>query len=222
MKDLYRILLADDHRVIRQGIQRVIEEKPGLKVIGGVDDGIELLKAVRDSRPDMVIVDLSMPKIDGIQAIRQIKADYPLVKILVLTMYKEKYYLSEAVSAGADGYLVKEDADIELYDAIETIRQGKPFISPILSKTVTDTFMDMTKGRSSKAGTDEITPRQMEILKLIAEGKSSKEIADRLFISVRTVGNHRANIMKRLGARKNTELVRFAIRKGYIPATDMH
>jgi DNA-binding NarL/FixJ family response regulator len=222
MKENYRILLADDHRVIRQGIQRVIEEKPGLEVIGGVDDGIELLKAVQDLAPDMVIVDLSMPKVDGIQAIRQIKADYPGVKVLVLTMYKEKYYLSEAVSAGADGYLVKEDADIELYEAIETIRKGRHFISPILSGTVTDTFVDAAKGRNRKDGTGDITPRQIEILKLIAEGKSSKEIADRLFISIRTVGNHRANIMKRLGAKKNTELVRFAIQKGYIPATDIY
>jgi DNA-binding NarL/FixJ family response regulator len=220
MKDHYRIVLADDHRVIRQGIQRVIEEKAGLKVVGGVDDGLNLLKAVRDLMPDMVIVDLSMPRGGGIQAIRQIKADYPQVKVLVLTMYKEKGYLSEAVSAGADGYMVKEDADIELYEAIEAIRQGRHFISPILSGTGPGRFGTMTQERNRKAGADAITARQMEILKLIAEGKSSKEIADCLFISVRTVENHRANIMKKVGVRKNIDLVRFAIRNGYIPVID--
>ena len=219
MKRVYRIVLADDHRVIRQGIQRVIEEKAGLEVVGGVDDGFELLKAVRDLSPDMVIVDLSMPKLDGIQAIRQIKANYPGVKVLVLTIYKDKEYLSEAVAAGADGYMVKEDADIELYEAIESIRQGGHFISPTLAGTVTNGFVSMAQGRSEPA-TGEITPRQMQILKLIAEGKSSKEIADHLYISVRTVGNHRANIMKKLGAKKNTELVKLAIRKGYVPVID--
>jgi len=219
MKKVYRIVLADDHRVIRQGIQRVIEEKAGLQVVGGVDDGFELLKAVRDLSPDMVIVDLSMPKLDGIQAIRQIKANYPGVKVLVLTIYKDKEYLSEAVAAGADGYMVKEDADIELYEAIETIRQGGHFISPILAGTVTDRFVSMAQGHG-EAATGEITQRQLQILKLIAEGKSSKEIADQLYISVRTVGNHRANIMKKLGAKKNTELVKLAIRKGYVPVID--
>lgn len=219
MKDEYRIVLADDHRVIRQGIQRIIEEKAGLKVVGGVDDHLELMKILPELRPDMVIMDLYIP-FDGIQAIRRIKTDYPGVKVLVLTMYKEKQYFSDSIGAGADGYLVKEDADTELYAAIEAIRQGRHFTSSVISGTGTDTFVDMDQGTDRPAGADRLTLRQMEILKLIADGRSSKEIADQLFISVRTVENHRANIMKRLGIKKNTELVRFAIRKGYIPASD--
>jgi DNA-binding NarL/FixJ family response regulator len=222
MKAPYRILLADDHPIIRQGIQRIIEEKAGLKVIGGVADGYELLKSVRELTPDMVIVDLSMPRLDGIRAVRQIKSDYPLVKVLILTMYKDENYLAEAVSAGADGYLVKEDADIELCDAIETIRNGRHYITSVLSGAVTDSFVRMSRAENLRASDKDLTQREMEILKLIADGKSGKEIADRLYISARTVGNHRANIMKKLGVKKNTELVRFAIQKGYIPAGDGH
>jgi DNA-binding NarL/FixJ family response regulator len=217
----YRILLADDHRILRQGIRRIIEEKPGLEVVGGVDDGIELLKAVKEMKPDMVIVDISMPRLDGIGATRQIKENDSRIKVLILTMYKDKDFLFQAVSAGADGYLVKEDADIELCNAIDTVRQGGSYISPLLSRTVTESFVEMSQGHNLRSPDQELTARQIEVLKLISRGKSSREIGELLFISVRTVENHRANIMGKLGLRKNIDLVKYAIRHGYLPADEM-
>ena len=210
----YRIVLADDHTIVRQGIKRMIEGVAGLTVIGEASDGIELLHLLKILDADLVILDISMPNLRGIEATRELKRIFPDVKVLVLTMYKDKELLHQAISSGADGYILKEDSDKELYSAIEKIRQGKICISPRLSEGLTDDLAQ-TRHNKFKPPLDPLTKREMEVLKLIAEGKSNKEVSNLLFISLRTAQNHRANIMSKLGIKKTAELVKYAIHHGY-------
>jgi DNA-binding NarL/FixJ family response regulator len=214
---VYSIILADDHVLVRQGLKRIIEEMPGLEVVGEANDGLELLTLLSHKVPDMVILDIFMPNLRGIEAIYEIKKFHHDIKILILTMHTDKEYLYLALSAGAKGYLLKEDADKELFSAIEKVRQGKTYISPHFSEEVIDDLVQIGKGEAKDVFEgDPLTPREREVLKLIAEGKSSKEIAGALFISVFTVNNHRASIMEKLNLNKATDLVKYAIRKGYI------
>jgi DNA-binding NarL/FixJ family response regulator len=212
----YQIVLADDHMMFRQGIKRIIEEIPDLAIVGEVNDGLELLKLLKNTTPDMVIADISMPNLRGIEATHEIKNTHPGVKVLILTMHKDKEHLFHAISAGAEGYLLKEDADTELFSAIKTIRLGGVFISPLLSVQVADVLFDR---KSTNGFVGSLTIRETEVLKLIAEGKSSKEIATLLCISVRTIHHHRANIMKKLKIRKTADLIKYAIRKGLTSTT---
>ena len=211
-----RIVLADDHVMFRQGIKILLEAVTDLEVVGEAGDGFELVAMANELLPDIVILDISMPGLRGIEATREIKAIHPGIKVLILTMHKTKEYLYHAISAGAEGYLLKEDADTELFNAIEIICKGGTYISPLLSVELTDDLVKMYHHGQSKPHLDPLTTREREVLKLIAEGKSSKEIAGLLFISIRTVQHHRANIMRKLNARKTADLVRYAIRKGYI------
>ncbi|OGP73307.1 MAG: DNA-binding response regulator [Deltaproteobacteria bacterium RBG_16_49_23] len=212
----YRIILADDHVILRQGLKRIIEERTGLEVIGEAGCGLELLKILQEVNPNMVILDISMPNLRGIEAINEIKSNHPGTKILILTMHKEKDYLYQAISAGAEGYLLKEDADKELFSAIDTIRRGRTYISPFLSEEPMQDWIQLARGKKELSSTDSLTLREREILKLIAEGKSSKEIADLLYISARTVERHRANLMNKLNLRKTADLVKYAMQKGYL------
>jgi DNA-binding NarL/FixJ family response regulator len=203
--------------LVRQGLKRILGGTKDLEVIGEAGDGLELLDLLNHSSPDMVILDVSMPKLRGIEAIHEIKAMRPEVSILMLTMHKDKEYLYLALSAGAKGYLLKEDADRDLFSAIERIRQGKTYVSPNLSELLVDDLVQIRKGEGKPVfEIDPLTTREREVVKLIAEGKSSKEIADLLFISARTVDNHRANIMEKLNLKKAADLVKYAIQKGYI------
>ena len=213
----FRIVLADDHILVRQGLKRLLEEMADLEVIGEAGDGLELLKLLGKIKPQMILLDISMPNLRGIEAISEIKALHPEAKILVLTMHKDKEYLYQAISAGANGYFLKEDADTELSTAIETIRRGKVYISPLLSGDLADDWAQTYRGKSKLPyEPDTLTTREREVLKMIAEGKSSKEVADLLFISVRTVERHRANLMDKLGFKKTADLVKYAIQKGYV------
>ena len=198
----YRIVLADDHALFRQGLKKIIDGNTDLEVAGEAGDGMELLVLLDTTATDMVILDVSMPRLRGIESIREVKKRYPDMKVLVLTMYRE--YLHQALSAGAEGYLVKEDADRELFSAIENIRQGRRYISPRMRKELAD------------AGVPEpLSLRESEVLKLIAAGKSNREIAEILYISVRTAESHRATILSKLNLRNTAELVRYAIEKGF-------
>jgi DNA-binding NarL/FixJ family response regulator len=213
----YRIVLADDHVLLRQGLKRIINEMAGIEVVGEAGDGLELLSLLKKLTPHMVILDISMPRLRGLEAIHEIKNAHPDVKILVLTMHKDKEYLHQAVSAGADGYLLKEDADKELFSAIEKIRLGKMYVSPILNEGLTGEWAEMRRGdRKPPLESEPLTTREREVVKLIAEGKSNKEIADLLFISARTVERHRANIMCKLKLKKTADMVKYAIHKKYI------
>ncbi|MBW2593473.1 MAG: response regulator transcription factor [Deltaproteobacteria bacterium] len=184
-------------------------------MIGEARDGLELLSLVKKLLPDMVILDISMPKIRGIEATREIKIIDAKIKVLILTMHKSREYLFHAISAGAEGYLLKEDADSELFSAIDNIRRGKAYISPILNVELADNFIRMCRG-DHKQPAETLTSREREVLKLIAEGQTNKKIADLLFISIRTVENHRANIMRKLRFKNTSDIVKYAIRKKYI------
>lgn len=203
--DRYRIVLADDHALIRQGLGRIIQGVDDLEVIGEAGDGIELLSLLSTVIPHLVILDISMPHLRGIEAVHGIKKNYPDVKILVLTMHKE--YLHQAISAGADGYLLKEDADRDLFSAIDHIRQGRVYLSPRLAG-------ELLGKRAPSA--EPLSSREIEVLKLIAKAKSNKEVADTLFISVRTVESHRAAILKKLKLKNTADLVTYALQKGYV------
>jgi DNA-binding NarL/FixJ family response regulator len=208
-------VLADDHIILRQGVKKIIEESGDLKVIGEAGDGLELLDLLKRSNPDMVILDISMPNLRGIEAAREIKNAYPHIKILILTMHKKRDYVYYALSAGVDGYVLKEDTGSELFSAIETIRSGKTYVSSSSAMEMTEDLVQYYLGER-KASSEALTAREKEVLKLIAEGKSSKEIASLLFISVYTVNNHRANIIKKLKLKRTADLVRYAIDKGYV------
>ena len=216
MADKYRVILADDHVLVRHGLRLILEENPDLEITGEVGDGLELLSLLNRISPNLIILDVSMPNLRGIEAIPEIRRVQPGAKVLILTMHKEEEYLYQAISAGADGYLLKDDAEKELFSAIENIRNGRIFISPGLADQSMQNWARMRRGEDSYQEKQPLTIRQREILKLIAEGKSNKEIGDLLCISVRTVERHRANMMSKLNVRKTAELVQYALRKRYI------
>jgi DNA-binding NarL/FixJ family response regulator len=210
----YRIVVADDHALFRQGLKSILGGAADLEVVGEAGDGLELLNLLNLSKlaPHLVILDISMPNLRGIEAIGEIKMIHPNVKILIVTMHKDKEYLLQSLAAGADGYFLKKDADTELFAAIEKIRDGKDYVSPQLSEELADDWEQIRVGFTKPL----LTPREREVLKLIAEGKSNREIADLLFVSVHTVERHRANIMEKLSLKKTADLVRYAIQKGYV------
>ena len=211
---MYKIVLAEDHILVREGIKKIIEALPGLQVVGEVGDGLELLEFLKKVAVDMVILDISMPSLPGIEATREIKKAYPMVSVLILTMHKKKEYLNNAIEAGVDGYLLKEDAPKELLNAIDQIRQGMVYVSPLLSGDLANLYVQSQRQKEAEPSSP-LSPREIEIITLIAEGKTSKEIAEILFLSFRTIQNHRTKIMRKLNLKKNTDLVKYAIRKGY-------
>ena len=210
----YRIVVADDHALFRQGLKSILKGGADLEVIGEAGDGLELLNLLKLDQldPHLVVLDISMPNLRGLEAIRDIKTLHPNAKILMVTMHRDKEYLYQALAAGADGYFLKRDAEAELFAAIDKIRQGTIYVSPHLSHQREDHWEQLRGG----FGKPILTTREREVLKLIAEGKSNKEIAGVLFISVHTVERHRANIMAKLNMKKTADLVRYAIRKGYV------
>jgi DNA-binding NarL/FixJ family response regulator len=210
----YRVVVADDHALFRQGLKGLLRERSDLEVVGEAGDGLELINLLKlhEFDPHLVILDISMPNLRGIEAIREIKTTHHHVKILIVTMHKDKEYLYQALASGADGYFLKKDADTELFAAIEKIRNGKVYVSPHLSENLED-YWEQVRGGFGKPI---LTTRETEVLKLIAEGKSNKEIADLLFVSVHTVERHRANLMAKLNMKKTADLVKYAVQKGYV------
>jgi DNA-binding NarL/FixJ family response regulator len=210
----YRVVLADDHGLFRAGIRRLLEDMDGLQVVGEAADGLELLELLKKITPDLVILDISMPHLRGLEAVREIKKLSPATQILILTMYKEEAYLSQALAAGATGYLLKQEADPELFKAIQQLQAKRTYLSP----QINDILPGLLRRRHEPGAADQevLTHREREIIKLLAEGKTSKEIAALLYISLRTVQNHRANIMRKLNLRRTADLVKYALHKGYI------
>jgi DNA-binding NarL/FixJ family response regulator len=191
-----RVLIADDHGIVRSGLRLLLERQPDIEVIAEAADGAAARDIAIRERPDLAILDLKMPKLTGLQATREIKAQSPQTAVLILSMHDDERYLSEALKAGASGYVVKTQADTDLVAAIRAIERGEPFPTP--------------------APDGELTPREEEIVKLVAEAHTTKEIAAILHLSEKTVENHRANAMRKLGMRDRVELVRYAIRRGLI------
>jgi two-component system response regulator DegU len=214
----YRVILADDHCLFRQGIKKILSEFPYIKVIGEAGDGWELLEILIKLTPDLIILDILMPHLNGIETAVKIKDTFPQIKILFLTMYDEGDYLDRAISTGAEGYLLKSDVAIELENAIITIMRGGYYISPLIDKTLGLTDLLFKKSRDQLAknfAKSSISPREREIVKLIVEGNTSRQISEKLFISQRTVHRHRANIMHKLGLKRTIDMVKYAIDMGY-------
>lgn len=206
----YHVMVADDHALFREGLKRVLQECPGVDVVGEAGDGLELLNLLRQSTPDLILLDISMPSLRGIEAIAEIKRMHPATKILVLTMHKE--YMYESLAAGADGYFLKRDTDTSLFSAMEKVLRGGVYVpSDFREQTAVD--WEEMRQAFRKAP---LTSREREVLKLVAEGKSNKEIGEILYISLFTAKRHRANIMEKLKLKKTTDLVKYAFQKGYI------
>jgi DNA-binding NarL/FixJ family response regulator len=212
----YRIILADDHVMMRQGIKTMIEAVPGLTVTGEAGDGLKLLKLLKRTLPDMVVLDISMPGLRGLEAAHEIHSLYPDVHVLILSMHKSEEFLSMALAAGARGYLLKEDSGEELLQAIDRIRNGETYLSKKLASAFPSAIISICKG-AHKAEPDALTPRERQVLQMIAEGNTDRQISDRLCISVRTVHRHHANIRSKLNLKGTAALVRYAIAQGYTP-----
>jgi len=215
----YKIVLADDHTIFRQGVRRVVEEVPGLKVVGEAADGHELLQLLQQTSPQLVILDLSMPDYGGMAALKEMKRIHPRVKVLILSMHKTRAHLYRAISMQVQGYLLKEDTHEELIAAIKVIRSGGTYISTLLAAQIPR--INAKKGRGNLAfqedcvQEDPLSDREIQILSFLAEGKTNQQIADLLSLSIRTVHCHRLNIKRKLDLRKSIELIKYAILKGY-------
>jgi DNA-binding NarL/FixJ family response regulator len=205
-----RVLIADDHGIVRSGIRLLLERQADIEVIGEAADGAEARELAIRERPDLAILDVKMPKLTGLQATREIKSQAPEVSVLILSMHDDERYLFEALKAGASGYVLKAQADTDLLAAIRAVERGEPFLTPAAQRTL---IRDVLERGSSG---EELTPREEEIVKLVAEAHTTKEIAAILHLSEKTVENHRANAMRKLGMRDRVELVRYAIRRGLI------
>lgn len=209
-----RVLLAEDHQLVRAGIRKLLESVQGFEVIAEASDGREALRLVRELRPDIVLTDIAMSGLNGMEATARITREFPKVRTIVLSMHTSEEYVLQALRAGAAGYIVKEAATAELELALRAVANGGSYLSPAISKKVVDEYLNNS---SSDAGPlDRLTPRQREILQLVAEGKSTREIAAMLHVSVKTVETHRAQLMERLDIYDVPGLVRYAIRVGMI------
>jgi two-component system response regulator NreC len=211
-----RILLADDHTVIRAGIKLLLEGQPEWHVVGEASDGREALNALEEARPDLIVMDLAMPNLNGMEATRQILASHPDISIVVLSMHSDEGYVLRALKAGARGYVLKDSTETDLIEAVKAVRAGKSYFSPAVSRLLVEDYTRQLRGRNLEDTYELLTNREREILQLAAEGKSNKEIAGLLNLSVYTIETHRKNIMEKLNLHSLPELILYAVRKGVI------
>ena len=211
-----RIVLAEDHTILREGLRMLLSSHPDLEVVGEAADGRDAIQCVEDAAPDLVLLDLSMPRMDGMDAIREISKRSPETKILALTVHKAEEYVLAALQAGADGYALKDATQAELLSAIRSVLAGKRYLSPGVSEKVIEGYLAGKKARPTKTPWDSVTAREREVLKLIAEGHKNKEIAEILCISVKTVEKHRSNIMEKLDLHNVSDLTAYAIERGIV------
>lgn len=209
-----RILLCDDHLLIRASLKSLIGEFPSIEVVGEAGDGREALEHAGKLQPHVVLMDIAMPGLNGLEATRRLVKDYPQVRVVMLSMHADESHVLQALRAGASGYVLKGSAPRELEMAIEAVARGEIFLSPAISRHVIDVYLNHAEGQTNSL--DLLTPRQREILQLIAEGKSSKQIAQLLDASVKTIESHRASLMERLDIHDVAGLVRYAIRHGLV------
>ncbi|MDD5370279.1 MAG: response regulator transcription factor [Anaerolineaceae bacterium] len=210
------VLVVEDHTIVRKGICSLLNANTGIEVVGEAEDGWEAIQKVEALLPDVVLMDITMPHLNGLDATRQIRKMFPQVKVLALTMYTNVEYINQALQAGSSGYIVKQAAPAELILAIQAVYRGDTFLSPSVSHTVIDEYLKHSGSLSQGDQNGKLTNREREVLQLIAEGYSTREIADRLQISIKTAGVHRANISDKLGIHNVTDFVKYALRKGII------
>src|SRR5215471_5456981 len=225
------VLLADDHYILRQGLKLLLSLQQEIRIIGEARTGREAVDMVQDLQPDVVVMDITMPDMDGLEACRLIRNQYPLTQVLILTMHESEEYFLQALRVGAAGYLVKKAAPSDLQNAVRAVAHGGAFLYPGLAKALVQAYLEHPSAASSSSARDQykpktsslarelsmLTPREVEVLTLVAEGCTNQEIADRLVLSIKTVQAHRANVMEKLGLHDITHLVRFALRHGLIP-----
>jgi two-component system response regulator NreC len=211
-----RILLADDHKLMRSGLRVLLEQQSDLAVVGEASDGREAVALVASQKPDVLVMDIGMPHLNGIEAASQITQSHPAISIVMLSMHSDESYVLRALKAGAKGYLLKDSAEADLIRAVHSVAEGKSFFSPAVSKVLLDDYVRKLKRSGTEDPYDLLTPREREVLQLVAEGKSNKEVAQLLNLSVYTVETHRSNIMEKLNLHGVPELILYAVRKGII------
>jgi DNA-binding NarL/FixJ family response regulator len=214
--DKKKIVLAEDHRLLREGIKALLAANKDFEIVAEAEDGLGAIRCVEKHTPDLILLDLSMPRMNGISVIKDIKSRFPETKVLALTIHESDQYVLEAFQSGADGYCLKDASSDELLIAIESVLAGKTYLSPGISDRVMEGYLEGRKTLKSSPAWDSVTQREREVLKLIGEGYRNKEIADLLSISVKTVETHRANIMKKLNLHNVSDLTAYAINKGLV------
>lgn len=214
---IIKVVLAEDHTIVRQGLRSILEQQAGIEVIAEAENGRVAVRIAEQMKPDVVVMDFSMPDLNGLEATRQIKQRVPEVKILILTRHANQEYVESILRAGASGYMIKKSAAVELIIAIQSVNRGDYYLDPSISKTVIEGYLGQSEGETQEI---KITPRQREVLQLIAEGHPNREIASLLHISVKTVDNHRANLMGKLDLNSTADLIQYAIRVGIISLDD--
>ncbi|MDI6690148.1 MAG: response regulator transcription factor [Actinomycetota bacterium] len=211
-----KVLLADDHAILREGMRLLLEKESDMEVIGEAADGEEAIEKTREFLPDVVVMDIGMPKLNGLEATRRVKAENPHIGVLVLTIYEDDEYVFNLLKTGATGYLLKKVAASELVNAIRAVHHGELLLSTSIAKKLIDNYIQEPKKPKEKKFCDGLTDREIEILKLIAQGASNKEIAEKLYLSVKTVETHRTHIFRKLDIHDRTQAAAYAIRKGLL------
>jgi DNA-binding NarL/FixJ family response regulator len=211
-----RVLLADDHGVVRKGLRFLLEQQAGIDIVGEAGDGREAVRVAAETNPDIVIMDIAMPLLNGIEATAQMVKRDQTVGVIILSMHSDEDYLLSALNAGAKGYLLKDSAEVDLVRAIHSVRKGTPFFSPEIAKTMLEDYMRFLQQRNLQDSYDLLTDREKEVLQLLAEGKSNKEVAGILDVSVYTIDTHRTHLMQKLNLHNTAEIVLYAVRKKII------
>jgi DNA-binding NarL/FixJ family response regulator len=215
-KGKIKIVIVDDQRILREGLRSLLSIREDFEVVGEAGDGVEAIRCVRELKPQIVLIDLSMPRMNGSAAIREIKRAFPLVKVMALTIHKAEEYILDAFQAGADGYCLKDATQAELIMAVESLYAGNPYVSPGISEKLLRGYLNARTGACDQASAVNLTTREKEILKLIGRGNRNKDISDRLNLSVKTVEKHRSNIMQKLDLHNVSALTAYAIEKGWV------
>jgi len=211
-----RIVLADDHTVVRKGLRMLLESYPDFLVVADAADGRQAIALVEEHRPDVVVMDVAMPILNGIEAARQISGKYPQVAIVFLSMHSDEAYVLKALKAGARAYLLKDSAEYDLIHAVKAVSEGKAFFSPAISKMLVEDYVRQMREQKVEDSYDLLTARERQVLQLLAEGRSNKEVAGLLDLSLHTVETHRGNIMQKLNLHSGAEIILYAVRKGII------
>jgi two-component system, NarL family, response regulator NreC len=211
-----RVLIADDHGVVRQGLRALLEKSPQLSVVGEAADGREAVRLASEKKPDIIVMDIAMPLLNGIDATTQIVSRFPDIKVIILSMYSDESYVLRALSAGAKGYLLKDSAETDILPAVQAVAQGRPFFSPSITRTLLEEYLESKKKSKLEDSYDLLTDREKEILQLLAEGKTNKDVATILELSPYTVETHRQNLMQKLNLHNTAEIVLYAVRKNIV------
>jgi two-component system response regulator NreC len=214
--DEIRVLLADDHTLMRAGLRLLLERQPGFSVVGETEDGRKAVEMTDAHKPHVVVMDIAMPRMNGIEAARLIVGKYPHTAVVILSMHSDESYVLRALKAGARAYLLKDSAETDLIRAIHAVSEGKSFFSPAVSKMLLEDYVRQLQQNGEEDSYELLTPREREILQLVAEGKTNKEVADLLNLSLYTVETHRSHILQKLGLHSTADLILYAVRKGII------